>query len=95
MNDQRRSADTMSEAIALSSPSGRMSARARRAAEKRLWQQLFPDGLPARTTPQPTAREQLLHQAQDLRELANRGMKPRAYRKRAAELEAQAEGLTR
>ena len=41
------SQDTMVEAIALSSPSGRMSRRARKAADERLRLALFgPDGLP-------------------------------------------------
>ncbi len=44
----KRTANTMSEAIALASPSGKMSKRARQAAEKRLSEALFgPNGLPA------------------------------------------------
>lgn len=81
-------ADTMLEAIALSSPSGRMSGRAWRAASERLRVKLFgPNGLQLPTTPQPTRQESLLRQAKELRELAARGMKPRAYLKKAAELE--------
>lgn len=83
-----RDLDTMSEAIALSSPSGRMSKRARAAADRRLSLALFgPSGLQCEPTPQPTEREKLLAQAARLRELADRGMKPRAYRKEAERLE--------
>ena len=82
----------MGEAIALSSPSGRMSGRARAAADARLRVALFgPTGhLPAVVVPQPSRRAALLHQAAELRELAARGMKPRAYRRRADELEREA-----
>ena len=76
------------------SPSGRVSGRARKAAMQRErvrlgWDQLFADlvpGLPA----QPSERESLLRQAAELRELAKRGMKPRAYLKAAIALEARA-----
>lgn len=55
----RRSADSMSEAIALSSPSGRMSKRARKAAEERLSKMLWPGGctredIMGKGPPQPT-----------------------------------------
>ena len=86
-----RDADTMLEAIALSSPSGRMSKRARRAAENRLRVMLFgPDGLRGPICPQPSPREKLLRQAKELRALAARGMKPRAYIRQAEQLEWQA-----
>ena len=80
----------------LLSPSGKMSKRARKAAEKRLFEKLFPrdefpNGIPVNQLPkQPTKKERLLRQATELRELASRGMKPRAYAKKADELEAQA-----
>lgn len=81
----------MSEAIALSSPSGRMSKRSRKLAEDRLRESLFgPNGLPEPFVPQPSERERLLRQAAQLRDLASRGMKPRAYLKKAQELEAKA-----
>lgn len=48
------SADTMSQAIALSSPSGRMSKRARCAAEQRLAKELFDDLGPAGLKGQPS-----------------------------------------
>lgn len=85
-----RTADTMSEAIALSSPSGRMSKRARTAAQKRLSMALFgPGGLqpPAGLPPQPTKHECLLREAAQLRELASRGMRPRAFIRQAIECE--------
>lgn len=85
--------DTMLEAIAQSSPSGKVSRRAREVAQERLRQELFGDGLPFPTCPQQTEAECLRREAADLRELAARGMKPRAHRKRAAELEQQADLL--
>lgn len=84
----QRNANTMSEAIALSSPSGGMSARARRAAEKRLAVALFgSDGLPHPACPQPTEAEAKLRRAKYLRELASRGMSPRKYIREAKKLE--------
>lgn len=84
-------ADTMLEAIALSSPSGRMSKAARRRAEERLRVELFgPHGLEGPKATQPAERDVLLRQAAELRGLAARGMKPRAYLKRAEELERRA-----
>ena len=63
-----RTADTMSDAIALSSPSGRMSNRARKAAHERLRLALFgPDGLQSPTVVQPDERTVLLRQAAELR----------------------------
>ncbi len=83
-----RTLDTMSEAISLSSPGGHISKRARIAATEKLRIALFGhDGLQRPVIPQPSDRERLLNQARELRELAARGMKPRAYRKKADELE--------
>lgn len=83
--------DTMVDAIAISSPDGRMSKRARAAANERLRVALFgPNGLQAPTCPQPNEQTRLLAQAANLRELAARGMKPRAFVKRAEELERKA-----
>ena len=87
--------DTMVEAIALSSPSGRMSKRARKAADERLRLALFgPDGL-QRVAQQPSMAESLRRQAAQLQSLAAKGMKPRAYRKEAARLEQEADELER
>jgi hypothetical protein len=84
-----RSADTMSDAIAMSSPSGRMSKRARAAAEERLRVALFGEhGLQRMECPQEAERDNLLRRAKQLRGLADRGMKPRAYLKGAQKLEA-------
>ncbi len=74
----------------LLSPSGHISELARKAALKRLHDELFPNGFPEPSCPQPTRRETLLRQVAELRGLAERGMKPRAYLKRAIELEIQA-----
>ncbi len=83
--------DTMVEAIALSSPSGRMSKRAKKAAQERLRVEIFGEnGLEFPKVSQPDERTILLRQAKELRLLAQRGMKPRAYLKRAFELERQA-----
>src|SRR5258707_2674420 len=65
-----------------------MSKRARKAAQKRLHDALFPDGLPRPTCPQPSEKENLWRRAAELRALAARGMKPRAYKREAERLEA-------
>ena len=70
------------------SPSGRVSKRARKAALARAAKDIFPDGLARPTCLQLTMREQLLSQAQNLRALAARGMRPRAFIKEAERLEA-------
>ena len=87
----KRTFDTMSDAIALSSPSGRMSKRALAAAQKRLSMDLFgPNGLERPKCKQPTEKESLLRHAAQLRDLAARGMRPRAFIKDAVMLEAKA-----
>ena len=96
----KRTADTMSDAIALSSPNGRMSKRARKAANDRLAKALFGDhctreditGRDERPEKEKK-RESLLRTASMLRGLAEKGMHPRKYAKKAAELEAEAEAL--
>ena len=90
-----RTADTMSDAIAMSSPNGRMSKRARMAADKRLSAALFgPDGLTReQLTGTQTTAQQAGHRreyAQFLRQLAAGGMKPRAHIREALKLEAEA-----
>ncbi len=86
----------MVEAMALASPSGKMSKRARLAAEKRFDKALFGEnGLPWPKPEQPTEYESLMQWAKTLRELAERGMKPRAYLKKAKELESKALALTK
>lgn len=93
-----RTADTMSDAIALSSPSGRMSKRARRAADKRLHDALFgtePYSLKGEHTP-PTNAEMARsrrHYAGLLRDMAARGMRPRAHIREALKLESEATQL--
>lgn len=69
------------------SPSGRVSKRAREAALKREMARLF-EGVDTSPVAQPSERERLLQKARELRELAARGMKPRAYAKEAARLES-------
>jgi hypothetical protein len=89
-----RTADTMSEAIALSSPNGHMSKRARTAATKRLALALFgTGGLPMPSVVQPSQQQWLLSQAAYLRELAARGIRPRDCRRQAEYLEGQARAL--
>jgi hypothetical protein len=94
-----RTTDTMSDAIAIASPNGRMSKRAKDAAVRRLGVALFgPGGLTVEdlqggTTPQPTKRESLLSHAALLRELAARGMSTGRYSREADRLEAQAAAL--
>lgn len=81
----------MVDAIALSSPSGRMSKRARAAAIERLRVKLFgQQGLKRVECSQPDEKSRLLRDAAQLRELAARGMKPRAYVRHAEELERKA-----
>lgn len=93
-----RTADTMSNAIALSSPSGRMSKRARRAAEKRLHDALFgtePYSLKGEDKP-PTPTEsaaRLRNYAAFLRGLADRGMRPRVHRREAERLDREAAAM--
>jgi len=89
-----RTLETMGEAIALSSPSGRMSKRARKAAERRLSTALFGEGgLAPPHASQGDPIEVLLRRAKELRDLAARGMRPRAHVKEAERLEAQAEKM--
>lgn len=91
-----RTGRTMGDAIALSSPSGRMSKRARAGAQERLRQDLFgPNGLqrPTQHPQQPSEREKLLQHAARLRDLAARGMRPRAFVREAEALERQAAEL--
>src|SRR4051812_20585895 len=93
-NTPKRTADTMSDAIALSSPNGRMSKRAKEEAVKRLGKALFGDGSCFKNeTAQPSARDRLLAQAARLRELAERGMSTKRFNKEAARLEAEAGAL--
>jgi|GEM_PF-2174233 len=70
------------------SPSGRVSKRAREAAQERARREFFGDGLAFPTQEQPPEAERLLLRAAELRVLADGGMKPRAYRRKAKELEA-------
>ena len=92
MTPPTRTADTMSDAIAMSSPSGRMSRRAKEAATKRLSVALFGEaGLQREQTPQPSERDKLLSQAARLRELAERGMNTKRYMREAGRLEAKAQ----
>lgn len=76
----KRTADTMSEAIALASPSGRMSKRARESAQKHLGEALFGSGGLQRPglPKQPTERERLVIEAVRCRDHASGGMRPRA-----------------
>ena len=80
------------------SPSGHVSKRARAAAMKHERDLLFPPGYwddPARTAEEIAHEkaEVLRRTAANLRDLAAKGMKPRAYAKKAAEFEAAADKL--
>jgi hypothetical protein len=86
----------MAEAIALSSPSGRMSKRARLAANKRLSVALFGEGGLQRPDRQQTNEEKaalLRQRAKDLRGYAANGFRPRVHIKEAERLEAEAAAL--
>jgi len=84
------------DALALASPSGRMSKRALKSAQDRIAQQLFGDptcgGLKKEALPQPTEREYLLSKAASLRDLAARGLSVRKFAKEATRLESLAAG---
>lgn len=89
-----RTANTMSDAIALSSPSGRMSKRARREAEKRLFRDLFGDGSCLRPQlPKQDKAAQLRRSAKDLRDLAARGMSTGKFNRAADKMEREAEAV--
>ncbi len=86
--------DPFVDILALGSPSGHMSRRALKAAQDRLGRQLFPDGMPAPAGPaQPSVAAYKRQEAAQLRDLAARGMKPRAYMMKAAWLEAEAAAI--
>lgn len=81
----------------LLSPSGRMSKRARAAAQERTRVELFgPNGLQRTTVPQPTEKERLLRDAKLYRGLATgpHAMSPRRYNRMADEAERKAADLT-
>ncbi len=83
-----RTGATMGEAIAMSSPSGRMSKRSKEAATKRLSTALFGEGgLEAPKMKQPSAKTSDLRRAKEMHSLADAGMGPRKHRKAAEELE--------
>jgi hypothetical protein len=84
----RRTLDTMSMAIGMSSPSGRMSKRARDAASERLRVALFGGWRPEPTPSVESRREADLTLAATLRNLATAGMRPRVHRREAEKLEA-------
>lgn len=91
-----RTANTMSEAIAMSSPSGRTSKRARKAAEERLRISLFGHSGPTKAEihgEEEISEEEkirdtiqaLRRNASCLRNLADKGMQPRKHRRIALE----------
>ena len=88
-----RTLDTMSDAIALSSPSGRMSRRAMRTAQERLRRDLFGDGLPMPNCEQETHRQYLTRWIGEYTAYAERGFRPRARRKAAARLQSELDAL--
>ncbi len=89
-----KQADFMSKAISMHGMGGQ-SKRFREATQERFRQELFgKKGLQIEGPKQPTEAESLNRQAAQLRDLASRGMKPRAYAKKADELEAKAKALS-
>lgn len=75
----------------LLSPSGKVSKKHEKKAKEDVRKMLFGDnGLQIPLPDQPSEAQALLNQAKELRELAKRGMKPKAYIKKAKELEARA-----
>lgn len=99
-----RNANTMVDTIAMSSPAGRMSKRARKAAEERLRVSLFGEGGMTRAQMQgeeESAEEDkirdtiqaLRRNAAWLRDLADKGMRPRKHRRIAEEREREANEL--
>jgi hypothetical protein len=71
-----------------------MSKAALARAQERVRVQLFgKGGLRRASAAQPARRDALLRQAAELRGLAQRGLKPRAYLRRAAQLEDEAAKL--
>lgn len=91
MDRPERTADTMSMAIEMSSPSGHVSKRVHKAAVKRLSLALWGEGgMPRPTRKQPTKYKTLMRQANEFRELASRGMSPKSYTKQAEMHEAMA-----
>ena len=90
-----RTGATMGEAIAMSSPSGGMSKRSKKAATERLSKALFGEGgLKSPTHPdnlkisEGEQKEKDLKYAKFLRGLAAQGMGPRKHTKEAEKLEA-------
>lgn len=82
----------------LLSPSGHQSRRARKAAMKQEAAKLFPPGYFDAPTPTPAeqARQQaesLRRTAQNLRDLAARGMRRRKFAREAERLEAEADAI--
>ncbi len=87
-----RTPDTMSDAIAMSSPNGRMSKRAKQAATDRLAKALFGEHCTREdicgSVPQPSEDERDLRQAARLRHFASLGMSVRKFTREADRLEA-------
>jgi len=76
------------------SPSGHVSKRSKDAADERNRVALFgPGGLKGPQVEQPSEKTRLLKKAGELRDLASRGMKPRAYLAHAEKLENMAKQI--
>jgi hypothetical protein len=87
-------ADSMVDVIALGSPSGRMSAAALKRAQARNTKAIFGEGgLKRPQGPVVDPVVSLRRQAEELNRLADGGMHPISYKKKALELEAQAAAL--
>lgn len=93
-----RTPNTMSDAIAICSPNGRMSKRSQEAALRRLHDSIFgtePYSLTGEDETPVHVRKagSLRRAAKDLRDLAAKGMQPRKFLKKAFQLEAEANAL--
>ena len=83
-NDYYNSGDSMIDAIAISSPSGKMSKRARKAADRRWADKVFTPDVRAAMKPkvtQPTEVEILCRNIGQIEDLLTRGMSPKGYKK--------------
>jgi hypothetical protein len=87
--------DCSVDILALDSPSGKMSERAMQSAQKKLDEKFNKRGHWETIEEDPIGGEirNLLRNAKQLEDLAKRGMKPRAYRKKALEYRKQAINL--
>ena len=98
MGKKQYSRDTMVEAISMSSPSGRVSGRSRRAAARRIREELFGGAAPpikSKLPEQPDEATFIRRRIATLTELAERGMSPRKHMKEVRRLKERLDRLER